>query len=235
MLTVPGAILALASLPDAPPYARRLRGGRLAFNARELASAHVAAQNVRAILAAASSSQRCEGATWYSDALAALERAVGDASPAALARACAAVSPGMPWHETVRAVAVLAGVRDPRDIEDAVRAASLPVPYRWRNYRAAWDALAGGDVLRGSKVSAFADGLASRGRTFAVCVDRHAVLIAQHGDVAMRPGITSVPSPTGRRYDVLALAYALASVGTGYSPAQTQAIAWVAWRSRAIA
>lgn len=231
-MSVPVAILALASLPDAPSYARRLRPGRLAFKPSELSDAVLASERVSALLRSASPSQVREGATWYSDALAALLRAVGGIREPALAQACAAVSPGMPWHETVRAVAVLASVRDPRDIRDAVRAASLPVPYGHRSYRVAWHALAGGDVLRGPKVSAFADGLASRGRTFAVCVDGHAALIAQHGDVAVRPGITSARSPTGRRYDVLALAYALASVGTGYSPAQAQAIAWVAWRER---
>lgn len=235
-MTVPASLRALAHVAGAPPYARRLAApGRLAWTAADLAEARAMADRVLAVCGAATAAETAEGMAWYRRARSDVATAVPGRRVDVLARALAACSPGLHWTRNVAAVAVLADVRAEADVPAAVRAAGLPVAYGYRPFLAAWRALAGADVLRGPKVSAFADAVTTGGRTFAVCVDGHAALIAQHGDVAMRPGITSVPSPTGRRYDVLALAYALASVGTGYSPAQTQAIAWVAWRSRAIA
>lgn len=224
-------VRALSRVEGAPAYARRLEPGRTAWHASDLAEAQALAGRIAAIIGGASEAQRRDGVLWYGAAADAVLSAVPGFGLDVLSRALAAVSPGMPWDRNVEALRALSTVDALEDVRAAVLRARLPVSYGYRPFRAAWQALQGLDVLRGPKVQAFALGIESRGTTAHVCVDGHAVLAAEFGPVAVRPGITSARAPTGRRYDLLALAYALAAARVGLEPAQAQAVAWIAWRS----
>lgn len=88
-----------------------------------------------------------------------------------------------------------------------------------------------GDVLGGLKVRAFYDCIL--GVDDAVCVDGHAYAIW----LGQRVPTTKTPKITPRLYEVIANDYRLATVqinritGLALTPAQVQAVTWVAWRN----
>lgn len=90
------------------------------------------------------------------------------------------------------------------------------------------------DVLTSPKVAAFYAGIVTNGATDIVCVDRHAMDIA---DNERRTDGTR-PKITGKRYAAYAETYQRAAriisreIGETISAAQIQAITWKTWRNR---
>jgi hypothetical protein len=87
------------------------------------------------------------------------------------------------------------------------------------------------EVLRSRKTSNFYRAIISRGAD-GIVVDRHAMDIAHATRVE-----GDRPSPTDKQYDAIAETYrraasALKSEHPGITPAQVQAVTWLAWRNR---
>jgi len=176
--------------------------------------------SILAVYADSTPAQRAAGVAWYAEAhrvAASLAERYGVTIEAA-AGVIAAVSPLNSWAANVAlAERIIAAGGATRGY--------LSVGLRKAN--AILMGLAPEDVLRSQKVAAFYQGIISNGETDAVCVDRHAY------SVAVGERTVNVPSITPKRYAALQGAYvtAAAMVG-GVSPAQIQAITWLAWRAR---
>ena len=85
-------------------------------------------------------------------------------------------------------------------------------------------------ILNGDKVRAFFYNI--MGDLHQVCVDGHAVNIAQNG--LLRKGITQAKSPTSLQYTLTAAAYEAAADEVGILPALMQAVTWVAYKGMEI-
>lgn len=223
--------------PNAPGYGARFEGwrGGTAFTAAEYSEAARAATRVLRILETASPEHVASGLLWYGLARAQTAQAAQALSvPVEHAvAALASASPGRDWGSNVRALEAARDIRDGASAQDAARAHGLSVGLTgYAPLRRAAQALRDGlEALGGPKVSAFALGVLHSGATEHVCVDGHAQLAAALGPVSKRPGITQAEPLGARAYDVLALAYATAARAWGSTPAQAQAVAWVAWRA----
>jgi len=252
----------------APSWANRAlaSGTRQAYSTAELHKIRQSAARLVALASAADSATVARGLAWYTAARALavetlmLARTANHGAPVDVtmrgaAYALAAVSPGMPWHrngDALAAVLTLAmrGTTDARDVRAYIRTLPLPVPYGYRPYVDAVRVAVDPDSLTGPKRRSFAIGTDSAGDTVHVTADGHATLAAAIGAVARRPSITAARTPTGRAYDVVAAAYALAcerllqaapdawggSTLPGrerprLTPARLQAIVWLAWRA----
>ena len=83
------------------------------------------------------------------------------------------------------------------------------------------------DILKGPKVRAFAAGIATKGDTDIVTIDRHA------HDIAMGRRFTDKARNINKStFNKLSAAYVEAAEIIGVSAATLQAITWVSWRNR---
>lgn len=182
------------------------------------------ARHITRLIRHAAPSQVVDGMGWYREAhteAASIAAATGLTLENA-AGLIAALSPMLAWDRNVV-------------VAREVAAGRIPTGVLKRNLKKALMIRAGADaadVLGGLKVRAFWQGIATAGATDQVCVDRHAIDAAlgiRHSD-ATRPTLTPL------RYRTMADAYRRAARimtrewGVEVSPAQAQAIAWVAWR-----
>jgi len=236
--TVRAALEAAAGSSTPPRYALRLEGwGRVqAYSRAERRRVATMAGRVLGIIDAAQPADLEAGRVWYAQArrdvraeaqawgLEDLERAVA---------VTAAVSSGLAWASNIPALAaILEHVRTGRPLADAVRARGIGLGRPgWGPWAHALEVLERGPhALSGDKRRGFGAGIITAGETLEVAVDGHAALGAEHGALAVRPGITAAPSLAGRAYDLRAAAYAVAAHALGVTPAQAQAMAWTAWR-----
>lgn len=185
-------------------------------------------RHVLRVYRAATPEQHAAGLAWYDDAASvsyALAVANGH-SVATAAGVIAATSPVNSWGSNVNLAArILAS----GDTSSGYLSSGLA------KARAILDGARPLDVLSGEKVRNFYLCIALAGRhPDAVCVDRHAYDLAvnhRHTD-ATRPGLTP------KRYALVAEVYRRAAVvasresGRVVTPAQVQAVTWLAWRSR---
>ena len=85
------------------------------------------------------------------------------------------------------------------------------------------------EVITSPKVLAFYCGILTGGQTDSVCVDGHAVNIANEG--TRRIGISAAKTPTPKQYLAYAEAYREAGCIVGLTGTQMQAVTWVTYRN----
>lgn len=180
-------------------------------------------RNITRVYRAATTDQRTAGLAWYADANGIAESlsARFQVTPRAAAGILAALSPLNSWGANINLATRF------------IREGGLSGGYLGTGLRKAHLILNGAEpsaVLTSDKVGAFFECIVSAGQTDAVCIDRHAWAIAVNergSDVRLSHG----------RYAATAAAYvraaaALSASGPAVTPAQTQAVTWVAWRAR---
>ena len=173
-------------------------------------------QNILRVANSASESSIQEGLQWYSEA-ADIAISLGRGLKAG-AGVLAALSPNKSWPETVRLAK--------RGAECGVFSGSFASAIRKAN--TIWDMdLDPSLVLVGKKEQAFYHAIVNRGRTFVVCVDRHAASVAKG-----RPLNSKEARINKREYDMIAHCYRVAARSLFWWPAELQAIVWVEWRKR---
>jgi hypothetical protein len=172
----------------------------------------------------ASDRRKAEGAGWYAVEGAAAQ-AIGGHSRSVLCAVVAAISPGLRWESNIRyarelVVAYAEG-----------RASSVVIPtYSYRNVQKALRILDGEDpdlVLRGPKVRAFWRLLLDGGNGHDVCVDGHAVRIAQGTEGPIRGDGSDGARVSAAQYAVCAEAYRRAARVLGVQPCAVQATTWL--------
>lgn len=177
--------------------------------------------HVRAVFERANEHTRAAGVRWYSDAITAVRRQLGEWHPptATIAGVLAALSPRMPWERNVdlAADALLRGAARGALSQNCAKANAI---------------LAGADperILSGRKVRAFYYCLAYP-FSDAVCVDRHAVCVAAGRHLPERAG-GAILARVGA-YDRAAYCYrhVAAELGAGWRPMDVQAVTWLQWR-----
>jgi len=186
---------------------------------------------ILAVFFNANDSERRDGARFYSDALDfCRENVPGGITVPTMAAVVAALSPNNKWERNKLDAFNLARAYSigGRDACDAVKVATYNA-----NKHKAIRILSGENpvnVLGGLKVNAFYRCIL--GCQDSVCVDGHAYAIWQ----GVRIPTTKTPTITPKVYAAIAADYAMASrqisqiLGQYYSPAQIQAITWLAWR-----
>lgn len=182
-------------------------------------------RNVTSVFRSADDTHLANGLAWYGTALDVAEQvAVMTGRPLDMTvGVIAATSPRMGWGPNVRLAARILSTGD------------TSRGYLKNGLRSAQRMLDGEDpleVLKARKVTNFYRAIISRGAD-GIVVDRHAMDIAHNTRVE-----GDRPSPTDRQYDDIAETYrrgaaALARRGFGgITPAQVQAVTWLAWRNR---
>jgi hypothetical protein len=174
--------------------------------------------NIIKIYNAATEDHIREGLSWYRDAHA-LASELDPSDPDRAAGVIAALSPRESWTRNVY-LATLLYERN-GDLQDGTLTSNLDKARRIFNGEAPLD------VLGGDKVRAFYTLISDPDNADAVCVDRHAfdVAVGRKTDDKTRQAL-------GRKgaYDRFARAYRRAAEVLGVTPAQVQAVTWVAWR-----
>lgn len=181
-------------------------------------------RHITAVFRGATDQQIEAGLGWYATAFDVAERvalATGHSIETTVG-VIAATSPRMGWGPNVRLAHRILSTGD------------TSRGYLKNGLRASERILAGEDsldVLRSRKVSNFYRAIVSRGAD-GIVIDRHALDIAHNQRIE-----GDRPSPTDRQYDAIAQKYrlaadALARQGWLLSPAQVQAVTWLAWRRR---
>lgn len=185
--------------------------------------------NILSVFDTATDAQITAGIDWYADAYriaSAFSHTARGLTIAQCAGVIAALSPLQSWGANVNIAGRL------------IEAGGLTSGYLSRGLAKANaileldDHQAIRDTLRGLKTIAFFDGIRTRGRTDAVCIDRHAY------SIAVGERVIDVPTITKPRYAAIAAAYAdaadslLGMHGFDLSGAQIQAITWLTWRNR---
>lgn len=184
--------------------------------------------NVVSVFYTAAPEQRAAGFDWYADAYAtAQEFAVAyNVTPEVAAGVIAATSPLNSWAANVAIARRMLASKG-----------TLNSGYLGAGLLKARQIMAGANILatlKSEKISAFYACIVSNGQTDEVCIDRHAYDIA----VNTRNTDTTRPQLKGKRYAAIADAYREAArvisheSGAEITPAQVQAITWVAWRRR---
>lgn len=161
---------------------------------------------------------------WYAEARALAESLAAETgySVDQCAGVIAATSPMMSWEKNQELAARV------------LRAGGLTSGYLGAGLRKCDAILAGADILAtlsGLKIQNFYLSIRSAGAE-GICIDRHAIDIA----LATRHSDAERPSLTPKQYATFAGAYAAAAEslqaeGLPISPAELQAITWVAWRA----
>lgn len=181
-------------------------------------------RNITAVFRGADDRHVNTGLAWYATAHTVAQRvalATGHSTEIAVG-VIAATSPRMGWGPNVRLAHRILSTGDTSQ------------GYLKNGLASARRILDGADpleVLRSRKVSNFYRAIISRGAD-GIVIDRHALDIAHNQRVE-----GDRPSPTERQYDAIAEYYrraadALARDGWAISPAQVQAVTWLAWRNR---
>lgn len=178
--------------------------------------------NIRAVWLSATDSDIATGASWYARAHAVAER-VGRGDVEVGAGILAALSPQCSWKDNVRQA--LARPASPRGtFRGNTRARILVANAIHRGFKPL-------DTLKGLKTRGFYLGILTSGETAEVCIDRHAISIALGRMATDKERRLDGRCRKDRaQYAAYAAAYVEVSQETGYSPAQLQAITWVAWR-----
>jgi hypothetical protein len=179
----------------------------------------ILARNILAVYADASDDERQAGREWYADAHT-LARELDPDNVERAAGVIAALSPRLSWDLNARYARqayadgrASGGLKANTDKATRILAGEPPA-----------------NVLGGRKVTAFADNIARPGTSERVTIDRHAFDIARgrvtsdaEREILSRKGV----------YDVFCEAYRRVAHDLGdISPAQLQAVTWVAWRRR---
>ena len=182
--------------------------------------AEIPTESILAVYADSTPAQRAAGVAWYAEANR-VARTLSERYGVTVEQAAgviAAVSPLNSWGANVNLATRI------------IAAGGMLNGYLGVGLRKANAILMGldpVDVLRSQKVAAFYQGIISNGQTDAVCVDRHSY------SVAVGERTVNVPSITPARYVALQSAYVRAAATVpGVSPAELQAITWLAWRAR---
>jgi len=174
--------------------------------------------NILAVYHAASAEHVAQGLAWYDDAHT-LARELDPADPSRAAGVIAALSPRESWTRNVYLATLL--FERGGDLHEGTLTGNL------RKAREIYAGAAPLDVLRGDKVRAFYALINNPADAESVCVDRHAfdVAVGRKTDDRARQAL-------GRKgaYDRFARAYRRAAEVLGVTPAQVQAVTWVAWR-----
>lgn len=184
--------------------------------------------NVTRVFRLAAPEQHAAGFDWYADAYATAHEfaATYNVTPEVAAGVIAATSPLNSWVANVSIARRMLASKG-----------TLTTGYLGSGLAKARAIMAGSPIietLHSEKISAFYACIVSNGLTDEVCIDRHAY------DIAVNERNTDVTRPTikGKRYAAVADAYVRAArilsreAGADISPAQVQAITWVAWRRR---
>jgi hypothetical protein len=178
---------------------------------------NVTERNIEKVLNKASKTTSYqEGLTWYSDAATQAE-----CLPVSFSQACgiiAALSPQVSWDRNVGLAQCLTWTGTAPCLSKSVDKAK---ELRDTNKHP----LA---VLGGKKVRAFYKGIVTRGKTFAVCLDRHAFAIAAGKNLTEKE-LAQCFSKVGV-YEQIEQAYRNVAFKYKLWPAQVQAITWVQWR-----
>jgi len=173
-------------------------------------------RNITRIYRAASPEEVAAGLAWYEEARQ-LARDLDPDNPSRAAAVIAALSPRESWTNNVRLATMAYADREQR------------LPTLQVNARKARAIMAGADprdILTGKKTRNFWQNIA--GDESAVTVDRHAfdVAVGKVTDDRTR----SILSRKGQ-YESIADLYRRAAKRLGVTPAQVQAVTWVAWRN----
>ena len=174
--------------------------------------------NIIRVYLAATAQHVAEGLTWYRDAHK-LACELDPDNPSRAAGVIAALSPRESWTRNVYLATLL--YERGGDLQDGTLSSNLD---KARRIYAGEDPL---DVLGGAKVRAFFTLINNPDDAETVCVDRHAF------DVAVgRKTDDKARQVLGRKgmYERFARAYRRAAEVLGVTPAQVQAVTWVAWR-----
>ena len=187
----------------------------------------VSVRNITRVFRSASEEQHVNGRSWYLDAnsIANALSSAYDVSFEQAAGIIAALSPMQSWGNNVNIATRF------------IAAGGLQSGGLKANLAKAQAILDGADIvstLRGNKVVAFFHCIVANGLSDAVCVDRHAYDVA----TGIRHNDATRPSLSDKRYAECVDAYQRAARilsrewGAPISPAQVQAVTWVAWRAR---
>lgn len=176
-------------------------------------------RNITSVYRAATEGQKADGLLWYATANAIAAELDSDIDRAA--GVLAALSPQTDWDRNVSLARTLyaEGSLNGGGLGANLRRAEAVLASNWRD-------VFGKDAL---KIRAFAACIADPQDTDAVCVDRHAVDIAD-GTVSGK----DAKSLTPKRYAEYADAYRRAARILGVSPATVQAVTWVVHRETKI-
>jgi hypothetical protein len=191
----------------------------------------ISTRNVTRVFRLATSAQVADGLAWY-DAAHGIAYALGETYGIGTNRAAgvlAALSPLRSWGDNVNLATrfIIAG-----GLSEGAFKLSLDKAQAILDCDG--DAATIRAILNGNKTVSFFEGIRANGMTDVVCIDRHAydvVTNTRHTDETR-------PSLSGKRYATAADSYVRAAriiskeSGLSISPAQVQAITWVAWRSR---
>lgn len=191
-----------------------------------------AVSNIVRVFAEASDADRFAGIDWYPEARA-IAVELDPECPERAAAVIAALSPMMPWQRNV----LLARIAYALHAADLIGDGTI-LPCLVNNGRKAARILAGepaDSVLKGDKVRAFWQTITSPSDPDKVVVDRHAldVSLGITTDDVFRARYLS----NKRNYAAVAALYREAAViiagvyGIAITPAQVQAVTWVAWRN----
>lgn len=181
-----------------------------------------AIKNIRKVMVMATDEEIYKGSRWYSDTLELCENlAVKYGFPVQrVVYALAALSPGIRWTTAVAALTTLLGKWSSFE---RVKVAGYPA-----NVEKARRILNGDiHVLSGQKVQAFAANILDSS-SIDVTVDVHAYSIA----AGRRYTVDDLKTISAKSYRLVTSAYASVGREYGITPAQCQAICWVAWRRK---
>lgn len=175
-------------------------------------------ENIKSVLALAALGDIEGGKTWYHRANA--ETLSLHPNEIVATSIVAVLSPGLRWDNNVEAARqVITYERMPKGVGRVWPA----------NYRKAIAILRGENaylVLGGNKVRAFWHCILEPNNKIHVCIDGHAYAIWK----GERITVENTPNITNNLYSRISSDYAEASLNTGLSPCQLQAITWCAWR-----
>lgn len=174
-----------------------------------------AADNILAVYARATDSEREHGTDWYRDAHA-IAADIADGDVWRGAGVIAALSPRVRWDINIRNAR--------RAFETGTVTGHTKV--MCAQAQRILDGENALDVLKGDKVRAFCAAIATAGESDIATIDRHAL------EIALGKVYSDKERPTiGKRvYREMAAAYAIAAESVGISVNAMQAITWVVWR-----
>lgn len=173
----------------------------------------------------------CEGREWYASAnkmarvlyRRAQTLAIAPTSVETVIGVIAALSPQCPWDDNVLLAAHLI-------IGEPLTKGMFQTRLRIQQAHRILAGEAVTDVLKGRKVLAFYDCICRPRHPTAVCIDRHAIDVAEGQKMPQQWLNTVAHRPP--LYGEYAEAYRQVAVDIGLVPSQVQAITWVSWRRR---
>lgn len=186
----------------------------------------------------ASTAEKSEGLSWYNNAH---QRALAisddlNVSPDVVCGVIAALSPNNRWERNLSDASTLLKIAQAGGSEEDLQAAKVSTFGRNKDKAIRIIREPGPDImtiLSGRKVQAFFACILDPERVDYVCVDGHAYSVW----LGERVPTTKTPSISAKLYNQISQDYAQAAgiildvTGDVYTPAQVQAITWVAWRN----